>query len=228
MSSTDFFLLVLVVLGLFVIAFVLVYAVQNWSRLVDWFRLQRGKVRLRKWIKQDYFALTPEDQLEDVHATFLRFLSRAYSIVQVWRSSEEDLAFDYRSFVIEDDFEEEGIPLNWSKWEIVMNRLGVNFDIEKCVERNDNLGVQDVIINGTRYTLEIDYTDDACTMKMFLDFSRMINTELQKMGSDTFTIVMDEFPSKLIFLNPTLRKSLFSGKNRQLESYIYTLENLPT
>lgn len=227
MTSTDYFLLVLVILGLFVIAFTLVYAVQNWHKWVTWFRLQRGKVRLRKWIKRGYFALTPEDQLEDAHATFLRFLSRSDSVVQVWRSSEEDLAFDYRNFVIEDYFGEEGIRLNWSKWEVVMNRLGVNFDIEKCVERNESLEVQDVIINGTRYTIEVDHTDDACTMKVFLDFSRMINTELQKMGSDTFTIVMDEFPSKLIFLNPTLRKSLFSGKNKIHESFIYSLENLP-
>lgn len=163
---------------------------------------------LRKLKRLGYFELTPNEKLNHSQEIVLRHLKRGRRIIKLW-GFEEELEFDYRSFIIQESSKDDGIEMDWKKWDEVLELIGLKFKIGKNFETANNQEHQEVNINGNKYLIIKDYNDEDVTKKSFMKFSEIVNKELSKINSNERTQLYGENPTRLVILNEELKNAIF-------------------
>ncbi len=173
----------------------------------------RAKVELNKLEKLGYFELTPIDNVQGAKDIFFNHLKRGRKVSKIWSLFDEELEFDYRSFLIQEDSKNDGIEINWKKWNQVLMTIGLNFNIKENKEVTDeeDKEIQEININNNQYFIIKDYSDENVTKKSFMKFSEIMNKELEKIDSEERTRLYGDYPTRILFLNKGIEKIILGN-----------------
>jgi len=186
-------------------------------KIKELFQYLKAKIRLKKLKNLGYFELSPKNKLEYSQKMFFQWMKQGYGIKQLWGFEEGDLEFDYRSFLIDDYYEKEGIEMNWLKWTETLKAIGLIFNIENIKENpgDEDIESQEININGNQYLIIRDFNDEDMEEKSFGKFCEIVNKELKRINSRERIQLYGEHPTRVLILNQELKNYLFEYKNNR-------------
>ncbi|NOQ73609.1 MAG: hypothetical protein GQ574_16505 [Crocinitomix sp.] len=208
MSVSQAILLSLLITGLlfFSITGYLEHWFHNVKKHVKSFRAKKS---LSKLEKLGYFDLTPVDKQKESKVNVLRFLARSNDHSQLWYW-EKEIGYDFRGFIIQENSRDDGIELDWKKWNEVFSIIGLDFKFGENREVSESIEHQEVHINGNKHLLIKDWDNEDHAQESFEAFSKIVNAELLKIGSKERTQIFGEYPTRILILNEALEELLLN------------------
>ncbi len=149
-----------------------------------------------------YFKLTPPEKRSNSKAFFKQELFYGETLFVIW-NIDQDFSEDYRSFILEEDLDNEAIRLDKSRFDSTCAAIGLDIRLGNFRDISDESRELEFSVNGTRHVCRDNRGDD---FVFFSEFEQILSSELHKIKSKEKAIIWGKFPARLVFLDDQLVK----------------------